>query len=340
MNRISLAFFLTFFNIIPIAAQDRTEDFKISLPDQKVANSLYKSISFIDTRYDTSNMGIVQVGAFNRKVRVVPKKHFAAQLVSVLNSLTDSSAQNGELLLQLRQFNFAEITGAFSEKGYCYLRAVLYAKAGGYFQKINYIDTVIVVKSMDVTRAMFRNGSKVITNFISSSLHNTADSLTQYSYADLMNIDSIEKRKIPAYNSSSFKDGLYISFQSFMNQTPDKEAMIEMKKEKLNTVKAPDTTGKLVKVKSKDIYAVVYKGQPFIATEYGYYPLSKINDDFVFTGKAKVTANTADVIAASFFFGIIGGLIASNDNATFEMKIDHINGGFIRIREIIEAVNP
>ncbi len=82
------------------------------------------------------------------------------------------------------------------------------------------------------------------------------------------------------------------------------------------------------------MYAFVYKGQPFVATEYGYYPLQKINDDFYFTGKAKVTANTGDVIAASLFFGIIGGLIASNSEATFEMKIDHLNGGFIRLKEI------
>ena len=338
MDKIFITFFLTSFSIINIFAQDRTEDFIISLPEQKVQGSLYKTISFIDSRYDTSSMGIVQLGAFNRKAKVVPKIHLSAQLISVLNSLTDSSAQNGELLFQLRQFNFAEITGAFSEKGYCYMRAALYSKAGSYFKKVNYIDTVIIIKAMDVTRALFRNGSKVITNFISSSLQNNADSMVLYSYADLINIDSIEKRKIPAYNTTAFTDGLYISFQSFMNQTPDKKAFAEMKKEKLIGVKATDTTGELIKVKSKDIYAIVYQGKPFIATDYGYYPLNKINDEFNFTGKAKITANSMDVAAASFFFGIIGGLIASNVNATFEMKIDHINGGFIRLREINDTI--
>jgi hypothetical protein len=52
-----------------------------------------------------------------------------------------------------------------------------------------------------------------------------------------------------------------------------------------------------------------------------------------------VTAKTGDVIAASIFFGIIGGLLASDANATFEMKIDHINGGFIRTKEIRNDTN-
>ncbi len=38
--------------------------FEIELPEQKIANSLYNNIEYIDSRYDTSNMGIVQLGAF------------------------------------------------------------------------------------------------------------------------------------------------------------------------------------------------------------------------------------------------------------------------------------
>src|SRR5689334_3925025 len=106
-------------------AQRATEDYTITLPEQKISNSLYRNISYLDSRYDTSNMGIVQLGAFNRKARVIPKVPFSMQLTTVLQAMTDSSAKDGELLFQLRQFNFAEITGAMSERGYCYLRADL-----------------------------------------------------------------------------------------------------------------------------------------------------------------------------------------------------------------------
>jgi hypothetical protein len=109
-----------------------------------------------------------------------------------------------------------------------------------------------------------------------------------------------------------------------------------MKKDKISEVKTSDPQGKSEKIRAKDIYAIVYNGQPFIATDYGYYPLSKSGDDFFFTGKAKVTANTGDVIVAGVFFGIIGTLIASDASSMFEMKLDHLNGGFMRIREVKE----
>ncbi|MEP6585017.1 MAG: hypothetical protein ABJA90_12160 [Ginsengibacter sp.] len=315
-------------------SQNRTEDFEIALPEQKVQNSLYNKISFLDSRDDTTYMGIVQLGAFNKKAKVISKIPLEAQLRKVMSSLTDSTGKNGELLFQLRQFNFAEITGAVNEKGYCYLKAALYSKTRDQYQSISSIDTVILIKSMDVTRALFRNGSKVISNFIETNLLHEPGSLNYYSYNDVVNMDSIEKRSIAVYNISKFSDGLYNTYTSFKNQTSDAEISVNMKDEKIFSVKALDKMGKAVKVKAKDIYAIVYNGQPFIATEYGYYPLQKMNDDFFFTGRAKVTAKTGDVIAASFFFGIIGGLIASNSEAIFEMKIDHSNGGFIRMKEI------
>jgi hypothetical protein len=136
------------------------------------------------------------------------------------------------------------------------------------------------------------------------------------------------------YNSTVYKDGLYTNYQSFRLQTPDQQLTGTIKNGLPSGIKSVDANGKTEKVKSKDIYAVVLNGQTFIATDYGYYPLEKREDDFYFTGKAKVTANTGNVIAASLFFGIIGGLIASDAEATFDMKIDHLNGGFVRLREV------
>jgi len=255
-----------------VFAQQRTEDFKINLPEQKIPGSFYKTISYLDARYDTTNMGIVQLGAFNKKAKVVPKIPFAGQLTGVMNSLTDSTAKDGELLFQLRQFSFAEVTSAMSEKGYCYLRATLFSKTDERYKKLHAIDTLILIKSMDVTRSLFRNGSKTIVDFIANNLLQNPVEEDYYSFSDIMHTDSIEKLKIPVYNTVAYTEGLYASFTSFTNQTPDKQITAELKNDKLSAVKSGDENGKLTKVKPKNIYAVVYKGQPFIATEYGYYP--------------------------------------------------------------------
>jgi len=327
-------FFIAALTATSLFSQKRTEDFAITLPQQKVAGCLYNTMSYLDSREDSSNMGIVQLGAFNKKARVVPEIPFGNQLKNVFNALTDSSSNKGELLFQLRQLSFAEVTGAMSEKGYCYLRAALYSKNGDRYQPVTAIDTVILIKAMDVTRALFRNGSKTIADFIGSGMLMKPSGSETYSYQDVEQIDSIEKRKLPLYNASTYTDGIYTAFESFANQIPDKPVNAELKNGRLLSVKSPDENGKPAKIKTSSIYAVVFKGLPFIATEYGYYPLQKTGDDFFFTGKAKVTAKTGDVVAAGLFFGIIGSLIASDASSDFDMKVDHMNGGFIRLREI------
>jgi hypothetical protein len=320
---------------ITLFSQKKTQDFELSTPEQKIGNSLYQQIECLDSRPDTTNLGIVQLGLMNTKARVVPKTPFPVQLTRLMNSLTDSTAKNGRLLLQLKHFSFAEVTGAVSEKGYFYFRAILYADSNGGYRTIASIDTLIVVKAMDVTKPMLRRGNELITGFIAGNLLNRpADTAAYYTMNDVINVDSIEKLKLKLYTSTTYQEGLYLNYASFRDQVPDKQIISETKKDVVS-VRTGDASGKLIKVKPKDVFAIVVKGQPLIATEFGFYPLEKRNNDFFFTGKAKVTANAADVAAASMFFGIIGGLLASSsDVAIFEMQIDHVSGGFIRLREI------
>jgi hypothetical protein len=317
-------------------SQRTTEDFEISLPEKKVY-SLYSEISFVDSRYDTSSMGIVQLGAFNRKAAVIPKKHFSLQLPEVLRALNDGAAEDGKLLFQLRQFNFVEVT-RMSERGFCYLRAELYAKSNDQYQKIGLIDTIIMVKSLDVTRTLFRRASRAITDFISVNLERKPDqAAVAYTIEDVKNIDNIEKRQIPLYANSALADGLYLSYRSFSNLVPDHQAVVEMKDNKIYGVRIKGPDGKPAKSGTNYVYAVVHEGKAYVNTEYGYYELTKRENDFLFIGKAKVSGNTADVIAAGVFFGIIGSLMASNATATFELKIDHLNGTVIPIREKAES---
>lgn len=313
----------------------KIQNFNIPPVAGKIKNSLYNSLKIIDGRPDTSSMGIVQLGAFNRKARVVPDTSLTIQIKALFGNLIDENAGNDNMLLLIRQFSFAEITGSFSEKGYCYLRAGLYAAHNEKYQKISVIDTVICLKSsLDVTGMILKAGGEAISNFIAGNLIRTASGL-DYTYNDILNIDSYEKSTLKLFNTTTYADGLYLTYQSFRDQLPDKQIVVEDKNDiNVGTIKAPDSTGKLKKVKSENVYAVVNNGIPYIATKSEYCPLKKVSDNLVFIGKAKVTANTADVIAASMFFGLAGGLLANNAESVFEMKIDHINGGFIRLREI------
>ena len=327
---------LSFVIMICVCAfsQDRTQDFTMFIPTQKVQNSLYNTIHFIDSRQDTSTMGIVQNGAFNKKVRVVPRTPIAEQLRILLDSLKDASAKEGELVFQLRHFSFAEVTRPTIEIGYCYLKAELYAKKGDKYLKVNSLDSVIYVKSNEVTEKLMKSTRESIFDFISKSLLIKPDEGVYYSYNDVRNIDWIEKSKLKLYTTSEYTDGLYLSYESFKNQLPDMEAIVIMNDKQVRAVNIINNKGKTEKVNAKSVYAVVHNGQLHVATQYGFYQLRKVKDDFLFYGKGKVTAEAIDVISAQFYHGLIGSMLAADKASILEMKIDHVNGGFIRLRDM------
>jgi hypothetical protein len=313
--------------------------YEMQIPAANVKGSLYNSLKFIDSRIDTTSLGQVQTGAFNKDTKVVPGKPLAVQFATIFKALTDSSVNNGELLLQLRNFRFAEIAGVIPEKGFCFFRAELYARKSDNYQRIISLDTVVMIKSnVDVTKPLLKMGSEAIPAIIAKNLLRVPADEHLYTYNDIVHIDSLEKSAIKLYNTTVYADGVYSTYKSFKDQTPDQQLILEGYEVYPDAVKTKDANGKLQKVKSQSIYAIVYRGEPFIASRYAYYPLKKVNNDFIFTGKARVAADASEVVAATMLFGVLGSLATANNDATFEMKIDHRNGGFIRIREIPEKV--
>ncbi len=338
-----LSFICFSFLLGTLSAQNLKKEFELDLPKLKVKNSLYNSIEFIDSRKDTSNFGVVQVGLFNRKAKIIAQKQFLLQLQSVMNTITDSTAREGKLLLQLRQFSFAEFTTAYSEKGYLNFRAKLYKHSDTQYEEVASIDTAITIRSLDVTEELLKTGGTALTGFIAKSLTAKALNGSVYSLNDIKNIDNIEKGKLAVYNTDTLIDGLYYTYSSFKTQMPDKkEIFVEIDKEDgtISSLKVLNAKGKKNKVKASEFYAVIYNGIIYISTDYGFYPVIKRSSDFYFTGTIKVAPNQGDLMVASVLFGMIGGLAASNATAVYEVKIDHVNGGFIPLKEIVTNTKP
>jgi len=325
---LSVSVILLLFALIT-CAQNTNNFFQLQPADKKVTNSLYNQIQLLDSRTDTTNFGIVQLGAFNKKTMVKIKKPFGEQISDAIGFMADSTAKNGKLILNVRHFFFAEVTGAMSEKGYCYFKGDLYAQESNGYYKLAYIDTVSVIAAMDVTKALLKNSSNIINGFISNNLTTPPNKQEYYSFADLMRIDSIEKSRTKLYTTQTLNDGIYQSFSAFSNQEPN---ITEFETTYNNTgalIKVNEN-GKKQVISPKTIYAVVKNGKPFIATNYGYFEAQKKGNDFYFQGRSKVSANSSGVITASIFFGVVGGLIASNQTEVTELKIDHLTGEFIR----------
>ena len=340
MSRLFLVAF--FFIIIRIDAitQDVIREFSLEPVDVKISNSLYNSIEFVDTRVDTTNLGVVQVGIINNMAKVKPQIPLKLQLQNLLSSAIDSTSGNNQLLFQLRHFVFAETTKMTSEIGYCYIRAILYSGNREIYKNIAFIDTVVSIKAMDVTKPLLKTGSQLMCNLIIKNLKKEAKDSIGYSFNEIVKLDSIEKREIRVYNSENYADGLYYNYSSFKDQIPDEKIIVKFKKDmSIASIKKIDKNEKLMNIKSEDAYAIVHEGKPYISTGYGFYPLYRNNNDFYFVGTVKplTSNNDTKVLAAGMMFGVIGSIIAGNSNASSEnyfIVIDHINGGFIYIRRM------
>ena len=322
-----------FFSANCLFAQDLIRVFDISPATSRVHHSLYQTIGFVDSREDTSMIGIVQVGLLkNKDATLRLKSPVLPQLVKLLESLTDTTAANGGLLFQLRDFGFVQTNGT----RYCRLAADLYSKKDAMYTRISTLDTTMIITGGDVSKIIEKEENKIIADFVARGLLQQPTDSMSYDLAGIKNIDSIEKRRIPVYNTANYVDGIYMNYSSFGNQLPDRQGMIDARKDgSISSVKMLDPGGNKIKLKSKNVYAIVNKGQIFIATEYGYYPVQKYNDRLIFTGDVRDAASNGDVAGGQFALGLVGAALARSGNQnTYDMCIDHRNGRFIRLRLI------
>ncbi|UOU99676.1 hypothetical protein MUU74_06900 [Chryseobacterium daecheongense] len=322
-----------------LSAQKRTENFTISLPTKKADKSYYKTIKIIDDRIDTTSLGIVQQGALNAKARVVPTSPISDQFQSILNTLNGETTEDGTLLLYIKQLYFAEVTASFSEHGYCYFQGFIFGKNDdGTYSLIDKTDTVIDHKASDVTKETLRKGSEMLGDFIAKNISKKPETTLRYTFAQIKNYDDIEKQSINFFSLSQLKDGVYKDYISLKNQQPQQEITnAKFYGSMPKIVRIYETVdGKEKEIKKDDIYAVVYKGEPYIylPIENLFTKAEKRDNDYYFVGKIKSGTNSGSVLSASAMFGIMGVLIASNPAYPFEQKIDYINGGFIPIKEI------
>lgn len=322
-----------------LSAQKRTEEFTISLPAKKAEKSYYKTIKIIDDRIDTTSLGIVQQGALNAKARVVPASPISDQFQSILNTLNGETTEDGTLLLYIKQLYFAEVTASFSEHGYFYFQGFLFGKNDdGTYSLIDKTDTVIDHKASDVTKETLRKGSEMLGDFIAKNISKKPETTLRYTFAQIKNYDDIEKQSINFFSSSQLKDGVYKDYISLKNQQPQQEITnAKFYGSMPKIVRIYETVdGKEKEIKKDDIYAVVYKGEPYIylPIENLFTKAEKRDNDYYFVGKIRSGTNSGNVLSASAMFGIMGVLIASNPAYPFEQKIDYINGGFIPIKEI------
>jgi hypothetical protein len=252
-------------------AQLPLEDFSITVPYVKINNSLYNKIELLDSRIDVTDFGIIQRSESPYPLKVLPTVHLAKQLNNIVSNLLDSSARDGQLLFQLRKFRFA-VNGGRNELGYFFLKADMYAKVNRSYQKVNSIDTFIFLHHPEVANYLFLRASIVVDGFLTASLTKSPLDNDFYTLDDLLNVEKRDIEKLKSRTTTGYVDGLYLSYNSFINQTPDKQITVKLKND-WDPITVYDENNKKIKVDLKSVYTLVYRGKMYLPTDLGYYPL-------------------------------------------------------------------
>jgi hypothetical protein len=352
VKSVKVVFFIVLL-VNAVGFSQRKKDFFIEPLLYKTTNSLYKTITFVDSREDTASFGFIQKGFFKRTIKVIPTIPLSTQLQSVLNSSIDKTALNGELLFDLRRLQFSEIKENVNrEIGYCYFHALMYAKQGEKYYDIRVIDTIISVYSKNATEKLLYQAGKQISDFLQSALLQEPVDSTYFSLLQVLKMDSIEKSKLPLYCSkNNYKDGIYYGYNSFANQTPDLPIEVNMKNGRIKSIMTPtDKMGEYKKVPNNMVYAIVNNNIPYIVKNDRYCMLIKKNGNFYFTlpmivrkspallASELVLASASIVLftlvpAIPFLLTSVTGMFLSFTpmHKDVELQINHVNGKFIRM---------
>ena len=202
------------------SSSQTAEYFHLDFPDKVVSGSLYDSIQFIDSRDDKRCLGFVYAKKGVKKLLVYPESSFNEQFNNLLKSRIDSRSKHSVLVVQLNKFEFIEIMRHGFDYSYCTLRLNLYAKTGVSFRSITTLNSTLFQESIN-KNLLFKTTSDTITSFILNNLVLVPKNNKDYTYSDILSIDSVEKLGTKLYTVAKYTDGVYTTFFSFKNQQPD-----------------------------------------------------------------------------------------------------------------------
>lgn len=326
---------LLILSLLQVKAQEKS-DFNISAPDIKVENSRYNNLYYIEARPNPDDMGVAYINGWHGVQPVTLSTPVDVQLQSVMAEITPSPEDTRTMAVQMRALFFDVGRGRPEGDGTCNLRITLYEKNDDKYYFLNTIDTLLAGDKKEIKQI----AGSAIVSFI-------ADNLSYYPYEDeqaldfqqVMDIDMYERNSIPFYTETQIPDGIYNKYKSLMRLTPDissQEITAKMDKDELKEVKIPDINkpGKTIKIKAKDVYAVVIGGVPYISFEGNFRKAYQKENDWCFIITRKV-ANSGFSLGIGVgtssrrMSGGVGiGLPIGGEKEKIEMFIDHLNGDF------------
>jgi len=279
----------------------------------------YSFFKVIDQRED-KQIGTLPFGDQKEMKEVVfpttPDNDFSAWYLK--------SNQPGKLtdfVLVLKKLKLS--TGASDDKkteGKMDFSAQAFAKTGEKYQFLYKKDTVFTFYDKEVSELMVKNIPAVFSAFIkkSYSLRPTGNIVA---FSDLADYGNLVKANYAALKGEPLKDGIYLDYISFFNQTPEQgNYVLEISSKGDITKAVKEENGKKTKIPAHKMFAYVEKGKARKRTFSGFLDLDKDENGFYVLGNRghlfPVQSNSAYGM-----FGLIGGIAGAIEQGARQKKM-------------------
>ncbi|RFS23411.1 hypothetical protein DVR12_10370 [Chitinophaga silvatica] len=282
--------------------------------DKDVPAKKIGGIVVVSQLWDTTRMGFLQVGMFNKKAEAVPDKPFSTYFQEYANAAFGNTVAAGEptLLWIIEDLRIGERTGAMSEKAFTRLKATAYVSSDGkQFIPLASSDNAFQNGGMDVTHKHKSNIAKAFKELYLLSVSKLdavlADKqLASFSYDEIM-AQYERKRNIPVL-TQKLNDGVYFSFNDFRENKPS-ITNFEVSEKKGAAVSAVESDG------SKRILAaywcIVKDGAILKKQDRKLLPLDR--DGYGFTISSYIADykhRNNQILTGAVIGGLAGGLIS------------------------------
>lgn len=264
------------------------EIFTISLAKFSVQSDSisFKISEIIDARKDNKVVGIIQRGVKNRKDLAVFERPGIQELEDLMNRSNLISKENG-VIMRISRLYISELTAMWKETAKAELSADFFIHYKGNYYYITSVYETIETRGSDVTQYHAENIASVIGNALvqfSTRAHEVS-SEQPYSKEDLT--DPSENFRpistMPIVQTADYKDGYYTTFEEFLTNEPSISIDCAVKLNEPTVVKCGREE------KEVSVYGFAKDNQLFIAFHQEFYPLTKINNEFIFYGPREMT---------------------------------------------------
>ncbi|MCF6407222.1 hypothetical protein L3C95_30285 [Chitinophaga filiformis] len=198
---------------------------KISLPDtvtEAVSGVDISGIEIVNAVSDSTILGYIQTGMFNKWKPAAADKPLTEFLQSFVNKqytyLYKKDA--GKLLWVIQEVRISERTFSMSERSFLHFKAISYTgDSNGRFRKVAALDTILVRGGMDVTRKHGNNIADALQLLLARSVPALQANDTAYTISEVKE-KALARYNVPAFQAKEHTDGIYLTFQEFINDQP------------------------------------------------------------------------------------------------------------------------